>query len=154
MTGTYVEFPVTNSTQVLLNKWLGSLDIPVETVAHHFHVTTVYSRIPIDYTPITQANPITIFPPELSLMFLSGNNDLGLCLCLGIHNQVFIRSHKRAMQLGAIWDYPSFIPHLTLTYNTKLEDLIAKPITLPQFHLTFESESVMPLDESWKPVRG
>jgi len=150
MTGTYVEFPVTKTSQGHLSGWFSNLGF---TCVSHLHVTTVYSRVPIDYKSI-YTPPITVYPEELSFLFLKGSNNLGLCLCLGVSNQIFQRSYKRAVSLGAVWDYPSFIPHITLTYNTEIESLLEHPLSLPKFPVRFDTEVVLPLDEDLKPQRG
>ena len=153
MSGTYVEFTVTEQTHNKLNHWLDSLGLP--QAKHPFHVTTVFSKVPILYITAHSNDSIMVYPENMALLFLQGNNDLGLCLCLMLNDPAFYFSHERAMNLGATWDYPTFIPHLTLTYNTQIADLIAKPIKIPNFPMQFlaQPEAIMELDADWRPIR-
>jgi len=146
--GTYVEFPVTGRTKANLVEYILGLGLPEPT--WDFHVTSVYSREPIDYvldvveTPPYQAN-------ALGLMFLKGGNN-GLCLTLRINCPAANRSWARATALGATWDYPDFKPHITLTYDLDIDVLLGQNLYVPtSMGLTFKQEVVRELDLDWRP---
>lgn len=151
---TYVEFPLLGQSQEFLRLFV-TIDLGLPEPKYPFHVTTVYSKEPIDYQIITGLPTIAYeAPPELHrILLLQGNNQLGLCLTLAVNCGVLYHSHQKAMDLGASWDYPLFQPHITLAYGLELKDLLEKPLSTPNCPLWFGEERIMKLDEDWKPIR-
>ncbi len=143
---TLVLFPLTQKSQDLFNFYVVGMGFPKPTWG--LHCTSVYSRAPINYTPVML--PEAAYQGSCNdLMLLKGK--LGLCLVLGISCQAVHMSHTSALGLGASWDYPQFHPHITIAYDVDIEELLERPLHIPHFTLTFEKESVKTLDENWKP---
>ena len=153
---TYVEFPLTSESTENLRLYLEKdLNLPEPLWGNHFHSTTVFSREPITYTPIDlykEAYSTNEYPPH-NFLLLDGGKGLGLCLALEVYCKALVFSHRKGIQAGASWDFPTFIPHITLAYGIQVEDLIGKSLKVPGFPLAFEREKVLDLDEDWKPIR-
>ncbi len=146
MAGTYVEFAVNQESEDAINGWLASMGF---SSRKNLHVTTVYSRKPVDYRPKVAVARVITQPEEYGFIFLK--SDLGLCMCLSIENLLFHLSHTKAERLGATWDYPTYLPHLTLAYDISESDFLGRRLTLPDFTITFSGEMVSELNEDWKP---
>ena len=151
MSGTFVSFPVNEETRGVLDFFLeDALDLP--PLKHGYHVTTVYSKgKPIEYKRVAARIPGGQIQ---GYMLLQGNNDLGLTLCFAVDGIAIRESHACAMSAGAVWDYPTFRPHLALAYGIELSDLTEKILYIPVgINLVFDEEQVLELDENWKPIR-
>ena len=155
---TYVEFPLSKESDLNLREFLDcGLKLLKTTWARSFHSTTVYSRSPIIYEAkdFKKEAYITHNLPY-SYLLLKGkeSRNLGLCLTLRIDCDALYLSHIKSLRAGATWDFPEFFPHITLAYNLQLEDLIEKPLVVPNFPLVFDKERIMDLDENWSPIRS
>ena len=148
--GTYVDFPVTRDTHDRLVEYAKSMGLPEPQ--HVLHVTTVYSRTPIDYKPLITATDYPVSGHTQGMMFLKGNESLGLCLILPVVAPLIFRSHNEAKKLGATWDYPDFNPHITLAYNLDMDILIGKVFQTKSISLIFEAEVIKELDFDWSPA--
>lgn len=151
---TYVNFPLTKESGNKLRAFL-DLNLGEFFWNNSFHATTVYSKEPIVYSPVDlykEAYSTDEYPPH-NFLLLDGRKDLGLCLALEVHCKALLFSYRKGTKAGASWDFPTFIPHITLAYGIQVEDLIGKSLRVPQFPLVFEKERILELDENWKPVK-
>ena len=149
MSGTYVEFRLSDDSTWNMEAYMERLGLPMPR--HGFHATTVYSRIPISYVPVNLPSmAFNCFADGLLLL----QSKLGLCLCLSVNCDALWRSHNSALRLGATWDFPEYLPHITLAYDLPLESLIGVRLEVPRFPLHFaKPEIVLELDETGKPKR-
>lgn len=144
--GTYVEFPLSSTSTLQVIDWLEWVGLPKPNF--DLHVTTVYSRIPVEYE-VSNLEQIEVKPS--GFIFLGGRTDLGMCLALLVEHEEFQLSWEHAQHLGGTWDYPTFIPHMTVAYGITLEMLNGKLLSLPSFKLAFNQEQIKELDLDWKP---
>ena len=153
MAGTFVSFPVSDPT----GERIGDLAerIGLERSKHPYHVTTVYSKVPIEYARVGirryEAGRVKGF------MFLKGNtDDLGLTLTLSVQSMAVNDSHYQGKMKGGLWAYPSFRPHITLAYGVNIESIMERVLSLPEpeLLLVFNDEEVLELDEDWRPIRN
>ena len=146
MNGTYVEYKLSSlSAQNLLDF---CAHIPDTVRPETMHCTVLYSRQPAPRAadhfypkPVTaRAKKWTVFPMQ------SGSK----CLVLEITSEGFFEAlHTDLMvQYGATHDYPSYLPHITVSYDYKGGEL---PSEVPTFDLVFDEVNVKPLDPEFKP---
>ena len=94
------------------------------------HITTIYSRKPIEM----KSKPVSfiIEPDSYGLDFLGQNKEY---LVLTVKHAALNKLFNEAQKLGATWDYPEYISHISICTNfTGNKDKVAK-MPLPQFPL-------------------
>jgi 2'-5' RNA ligase len=140
--GTYASLDLSKKSQKSLLNWLTKQDLPNLVDPEEYHCTIIYSRkaIPeIAKWEIKLPMPVKaigwkIFPTQ----------DGKKCLVLEVQNSKMNDIHFKAEEeLGATWDYPEFIPHITVCLDYKEEN---EPRNLPKFKLIFDNFSVTELD--------
>ena len=104
------------------------------------HVTTVYSRTPV---PLYESDDLSteVVPPARMGLRLLGPEDKP-SLVLTLESSLAQHRHAVARELGASWDYPEYIPHLTLSYDPQG----VMPEALPTFAIRIGPEYVEVLD--------
>lgn len=145
--GTYVEFPLLKRSSDRVRDYVAE-DLQLPRPTHNLHVTTVYSRVPIEYRPVSGSGSFVAYP---SGFVIFNSPSYGVCLCLSVRGSFFYESWNSAIKSGATWDHPSFIPHLTLAYGLTVADLHSKILHPPSFRLFFGREVVKELDLDWRP---
>jgi hypothetical protein len=118
---TYIYRPLVNKTALNIWAMLNDLD-PVEDP----HVTIAYSRTPISMElPDLQLNNVIVLPNGNRHFQRMGKTGAG---ALTFHNDKLTQRHKELRLLGASWDYPQYIPHLTVTKLRKGQRITRIPI--------------------------
>lgn len=142
--GTYACYLLAPESLKALRAWAADQDL---TLVDEPHVTTVYSRVPVPaYRPADY--PFTAKPTGIRL--LGEDNALVLTFDDIPDNPAFSGitqfwwRHREAESLGATWDFPEYIPHLTVV--EKFPPGIKLP-QLPPFALEFKGEVVRELRE-------
>ncbi len=151
--GTYVEMTLTESSEETLRSNLAAMQLPLSK--HPYHCTTVYSKTPITYPGIAsryinEAQPKRLWevhPNTMAFMFLAGH------LVLITRTVATLLSHAIGKRAGAIWDFPEYIPHITLVYNIEVTQLNGQKLWTPRNPLVFEKENIYDLDETGKVIR-
>lgn len=150
--GTYaaVTFdPLTLRDLVILQDMLG---IPNKLDPEKFHSTLLYSRVPLPrYVPfgtfeISPTSDTNVF--DLKVFKTAGGKS---ALVLAYTSEFLENRHKELMELhGATWDHPSFIPHITLSYDIGDMDIKLGPISfLSERRIVMGSEYSEPLNLEW-----
>jgi hypothetical protein len=137
--GVYCAVRFAGDTIANLSKLVKSLDLYERTPFGDFHTTTTYSTKPVPYIAagvIDVIIPYTTFKYEL----FGPNHDT---LVLTFKSQKLQELHGKARTLGASWDYPSYIPHVTLGKVIPPFDVSTLP--LPKFNLHITDEYSTPL---------
>ena len=133
--GTYAAVKPVGGTVGLLAQWMQHSGIPAANLEaiEDLHVTLLYSRKPVRVVCTGQEFHAT--PAGWDLF---KNKDGSVSLVLLLDSPELVRRHSELMALGATYDYPSYKPHLTVTYhfNEKTTDHLP-PI---EFGLTFGKE--------------
>lgn len=146
--GTYAAYLVDAKSAKALAAWAKSHNIEI---VDDLHVTTVYSRVPLPaYKPAeyaTSAMPTGIMVMDddsLALTFEGktiGEGDNAMWVG---GSYEFCWRHEDAARLGATWDYPEYIPHLTVAKDWPKGEALPPP---PPFAISFDKEVAKPLKE-------
>lgn len=129
-----------------------TLMIPNPLPEHKFHSTLLYSRVPLpNYVPFgeypvaptsnTNCFELTVFKTQ------SGKNALVLkydCDFLSARHKDLMETHN------GTWDHPSYIPHITLSYDIGDFPIQLGPVSfLSDRKIVIESEYSEPIDATW-----
>lgn len=112
MTGFYISRPVLNPE--LLDAWH-----TLTGVSHHTpHVTLIYSRNDVDYDlPVFQPEhgtlelPIPFMEPKV---FDDDGDSTKKVLVASFSHPILSARHNALKRAGAGWDFPDYIPHITI----------------------------------------
>ena len=146
--GTYVEVVPNTTTKNLLSQWSRKHLVTNPIQADKYHTTLVYSR---KGTPKVQAYPINLpikcKVKELKIFPTQMKNTNGKCLVAVLDskelNNHFDKIHRG---YGCSYDFPEYIPHITLSYSFVGE----VPKDLPDFEIVFDKKKVSALDMEYK----
>ena len=138
--GTYVLVKVKNNAE--LHDWFSAQDIDV-VPEDELHCTISYSRKVFDHT--VNKEEIIITPEQL--IGIEPLGDEG-AIVLKFESDELQDSFQTCMDEGATYDYDTYIPHISITYNGK--DLDLSKIKLPDFDIVLTEETVEPLDLNWE----
>ncbi|MCD6069613.1 MAG: Glittering 9 [Microvirga sp.] len=109
------------------------------------HCTTVYSRTPVPTYTADEYASETILPETMSLERLGDDG----AVVLQFESWYATYRHEEAERLGASWGYPTYRPHVTLSYDHKGE----LPVEPPTFAIMLGGEFIKPLDLGEEKVR-
>lgn len=140
----YVALKVMPGSAAALANWAKDAGIPNPVAAADLHITTVYSRTPVPlyqlpdpgYAPTEQLDPA-----EYRLGFL----DEGNVLVMFVRSCLACASHDHAANKGASWDYPTYEPHITLSYDASGFTTLPEP---PPFAIEVGDEYARRIDSS------
>lgn len=112
----YAECPVLNGKD--LHKWIASI-CPTPMPANKLHSTVAYSRESVDLSKIHPNRPFVLKPSRNRKL-----KKLGDAVAL-----VFPENEARTLydiwsmfrNAGASWDFPSFVPHVSISYNWSVD---------------------------------
>lgn len=139
----YVNRPVLNADEIAA--WAKSIGI--STVVTDPHVTIAYSKEPVDW-PERQVGPLRIAPKGASVERFGRDKD---CLVLTFDSQELEERWQDLVDSGCSWDWPSYRPHITLSWSG-YNGLDLAPAEIPPFsgELVLGSEEFAPIDENWQ----
>lgn len=115
------------------------------------HVTIAYSKKRVNWFAIdafgSYREKLIVGPGGARLVERMGD---GSAVALCFQSPDLQWRHREIIEAGASWDYPSFIPHITLTYDASAVDL-AK-VQPYQGRLIFGPETFETIETGWKPT--
>lgn len=128
----YARFPLISQELIV---WCSKhIDMYYDPATYNYHATVVYSKTPVDCSKIPIVSDNVRIPSGgagRELRFF-GNT---LVLALGKEeSEQIIKIHNMFKDFGASWDYPEYIPHITLSTESRLtedEILSIKPFRGP-----------------------
>lgn len=131
----YSHYKLDQKSQEKMSAWMVRNHIPNPVPAHELHCTIIFSKIdPKDYT--ASSSPIDI---DLSLGEFDNlgpvDNPKATVIKLP-ETAALTQRYNLVRSKGAISDYPTYIPHITLSYTPFNYSFL----TLPQFTITLERE--------------
>lgn len=145
--GTYVCVDLIDSDAKLLHDWVvANLDLPNPVPQKDYHTTITYSRTPVpDVEDYEFKFPIT--------------GTITGWMVLGQDGNRFLVAHVESEQLhringditreyGATSDFPTYIPHITISYDFDGEI----PQNYPAMQITYGSHKIDGLKPSWRPT--
>jgi len=111
----YVALRVMPGSAKALQTWMADQGVQNPVPPDELHITTVYSRTPV---PLYQ---LADRPEEMAEQLRPDSYELGIlgeegALVMFVESRSAMASHEYAASLGASWDYPSYRPHVTLSY--------------------------------------
>lgn len=144
--GTYVGVRFDKESIKTIKEIQSLFKIPNPTPENDLHSTVVFSRNEIDfpiktgiYEPIDPVVKFHVFKTQ------SGKR----ALVLKIDSEYLKQRHELANQLGATYDFPDYIPHITLSYDIGEKNYSMKPFNLEK-SLVICDEYSEELDLEWK----
>jgi hypothetical protein len=116
--------------------------LPCPVAASSLHATLLYSRKVVR----TKAKPeVEMRALPTGFHIFKHASDKTSALVILLDSPAMHHRHGEFLRLGGEHDYPTFQPHLTLTYD--IGDFDWKHLSLPGFSMTFTGETI----EALKP---
>lgn len=136
--GKYIAVRVKNAQE--LHDWYSKQGVEV-IPNDELHCTIAYSKKDFEYT----ISKDDIFVSEFNSKLEPLGNDGAVVL--KIYSQELQDRFNRCINAGATYDYPSYKPHITISYKEieNLDDIIQ-----PDFDIVLGDEYTNPLDEDYK----
>lgn len=145
--GLYVCRYLTVASAMALQEYAKSLGLTNLVPPHKMHVTVLYSSVSISVQPqgtVVPAKPITMPQP------LGAEGAMVLFLDAP---EVSAR-HDALVRAGAKHDYPTFQPHVTLSYDAGSYDPSAAEVRLPPAQIMLGFEAAAPINRDWVKDEG
>lgn len=139
--GTYASLSVSKTSRDKLHNWLKNHNIEGLVDPKEYHCTVVYSTKPVpEVADISVPLPIKAKSIEWKIF---GTEKL---LVLALKNSKITDLFNKTIKMGAVSDYPSYIPHISVAkdYNKDI------PTELPTFLIQFDKFKVGSLDEDFE----
>lgn len=154
--GTYAGAHFDTPTKKALHKYMSDNDIPNALRPDKLHSTILHSK---KYLPDYQAKgkydeALIGKPKELVVWKTSGDDSPSTrCLVLKYECPKLVKRHEQLMkQHDAQYDFPEYIPHVTLSYD--IGDFDEKKLPLPEFDIVLDNEYQEDLDLNWAQNKG
>lgn len=117
----YVSRPVENADEII--QWAKDQGFKTTIKPGDMHVTEAYSREPVTWEDMGQdifqdAQGRIIVPAGLEGRSVEPLGDEGAVVLKFRSSEISTR-HKQMRRAGASWDYPSYMPHVTISYDGK-----------------------------------
>ncbi len=139
----YVRRPLKNAADVVA--WARKAGFSKTLTPADMHVTLAHSKTPVDWSKITPDATMTA-ADDGSARSIEKLGDKG-AVVLRFTADNLSKRWKDLKDAGAVWDFPSYKPHVTLTYEGADIDLSKiKPFSEP---LEFGPEIFEEVDEGW-----
>ena len=145
--GTYASYKLSKESAQKLSDWIERCEIIDPVPMEDLHVTTTYSKADVDIVPSNKH--IIIKKEDLTV------DKLGRALVLRFISDDLQKIHDDAMDVGASYEYETYKPHITISYNAEANDNLY-PLLLNgtldkdykiDFDITLSHEEVEPLKE-------
>lgn len=142
----YVSRQLLNAGELL--DWARAQGFATTLPAADLHVTVTYSRRPVNWFGMGQfgsnTGEIVVAPGGPRLVERLGD---GSAVALLFQSLDLQWRHREMRDAGASWDYPSYLPHITLTYDPGTLDL--GKVEPYQGRLIFGPERFEPIQSDW-----
>jgi hypothetical protein len=145
-TGTYVGVNFSEETIRNLAAYQKTHNIPNPTPADKLHTTILYSRRHVDWRPKTDL--ALLVSPEHSDITVFNGRDGSRCLVWKYQSEYLTKRFDLGRALGATFDYDSYKPHITLSYDIGNFDFASLPV--PDFNIEIVGEYAEPLEQDWQ----
>lgn len=144
--GTYVGVRYAKESISMLKDLQRMYKIPNPTPSDKMHTTVLYSRTPVDFPIAENVNQSV----DRSVQFhVFNTRDGKRALVLKVKSDYLTSRHELGNELGASYDFPDYIPHITLSYDVGEKTFSTKSFKLEK-NLTIETEYLEDLDLNWK----
>jgi len=130
--GTYAGVKFDDDTVNNINKYIEENNIP--NPVQYFHTTLLYSRENLPkYQPISYDTPLKGKITEIKNL----GDDKTIVIMFDCP-ELSKRHSELRKEHNAPWDFPEYIPHVTLSYDAK--DINVNKLTLPKFPINITKE--------------
>lgn len=147
MKGSYVGVRYSEQSLKMLKDLQKMYQVPNPTPVKDMHTTVAFSRNKIDF-PIEKKISQFVSREVSFHVFKTGSGKRALVL--KIKSDYLKSRHELANELGATYDFPDYIPHITLSYDIEERNFTKKSFKL-ESDLEIVSEYGEVLDLNWKP---
>lgn len=144
--GTYIGVRFSDESLKILKDLQKMYKIPDPTPVSDMHSTVIYSRVPVDF-PINNAVNEKVSREVQFHVF--NTRDGKRALVLKIKSDYLTKRHELGTELGATYDFPDYIPHITLSYDVGDKNFSTKPFKLEK-DLVISKEYYEELNLNWK----
>lgn len=140
----YVHRPLVNADALIA--WARAAGFKTTLAADDMHATIAYSKAPVDWDALDpEEDPITVAPGARQVTPLGDEG----AIVLKFTSPDLQARWKEFGDAGATWDYPTFQPHVTISYDAGDVDLAkVTPFDLP---LEFGPETFGEVQSDWTP---
>jgi 2'-5' RNA ligase len=139
----YVCRPVINAGSLI--RWAEKQGFKQTLKPADMHVTLAFSRAKLDW-PKAVATPLYISRPEGLKREVKPLGDKG-AVVLAFDSSTLYRRWRQFINEGASWDYATFAPHITITYDGGGMDL--SEVEPFNGEIELGGEKFAELDEDW-----
>lgn len=141
--GVYASYKLSEDSAKALSQWMKESEILEPVSPEDLHVTTTYSKVDLDLKP-SEIKNIVVSHKEFEI------RTYGRALVLELESDVLEGIHKAALEAGASYEWSTYKPHITLSYNAEANENILPLLFPPTFDITLSHEEVAPLKEEFE----
>lgn len=126
--------------------WASENGITIEDPSK-LHVTVCYSKTPVKWkTIVKDSKQLHLQGNPRHLAILGDEN----ALVLKFFSCILQERWSYYQNKGAVWSYPSYQPHITLSYKDHKKFNLSKPVAF-NGDILLGSENLEPLNTEWSP---
>lgn len=138
--GVYGSFKLTEESTKKLSDWIEENEIVEPVQDDDLHITTTYSK----------ADPEKEIEPSESKNIRLSSKDFaiatyGRALVIEVESKELEDIHDAAIAAGASYDYETYKPHITISYNAEANENIIPLLFPPDFDIILSHEEIEPL---------
>jgi hypothetical protein len=141
--GVYASYKLSKGSADALVKWIKESEIVDPVDKENLHVTTTYSKIDVDIQP-SKMKDIIVSHKKYEI------KTYGRALVLELKSDELQEIHKAALEAGASYEWSTYKPHITLSYNAEANENLIPLLFPPTFDITLSHEEVAPLKEEFE----
>lgn len=145
--GTYISATPIKANREALHDWTIKTGITNPVHPDEYHTTIIYSRVSCKEA---EAHDFKLPMHATISGFKVFDSKLGKCLVAALDSEDLQSVNSDITEkYGAVSDFPSYIPHITLSYGFEGE----LPTNPPKMDIWFTEVKVRGIDPDWKPSK-
>ncbi|MCC8945987.1 hypothetical protein H8A97_12980 [Bradyrhizobium sp. Arg62] len=140
-----VSRPVMNGDDI--REWARTQGLTSTLPSDDMHVTVAFSRKPVDWSKLEpDTSHLVVNGGRRSIKMLGEDNS---AMALGIGSADLTARHKQLRDAGASWDWPSYQPHVTLSYASGKRPADTAQMQPYPGPIVLGPEVFKPVNEDW-----
>lgn len=139
----YMFRPVKNADEII--KWAKSQGFETTVPAEDMHVTVAFSKDPVDWRKIGEGKEDVLAHGGKRVV-----TQLGDAVVLKFESDELQRRWGAIRDLGASWDYPSYQPHVSITFNVISKNFDLSKVVPFDGVIHFGREQQKLINNNWK----
>ena len=148
--GTYVALLMKKPSRDLLDNFVEmNLGLDERIDPDTYHITVIYSKMPVPDAEALERKTNATAKCTGYEVFPTKTGDK--CLVMRMECTEAVRLNAHLQTKGAVSDYDTYKPHVTICYNYQGPDDVSV-LPLPQFEMEFDKVEVKPLDPLFVPA--